>query len=137
MSPRFTAPNIIDLTVSTECPARRGDVEDRPRPERTGGGQGTPARVSVLWVLGFYGTLTICAALWWHWDVIGWPRLFMGTVLIFFVLLRAARMSAKSYPFWIVVVPTAIVVAAFFYYPLAPTAVILRLVFIFNVLWFS
>ena len=92
---------------------------------------------SALWVLAFYAALAAITALWWHWDAVGLPRLLMGTLLLCVALLGIGREVVWIHPVWIVLLPAAIVVAAFFYYPLAPTAVVLALVFIVNVMWFE
>ena len=83
----------------------------------------------------FYAALAACTGLWWHWDAVGLPRLLMGSLLLLFVLLGTAKEAVEAYPVAILLVPAGIVIAAFFYYPLAPTAVILSLVFIVGVLW--
>ena len=70
-------------------------------------------------------------------DTVGLPRLLMGTLLLFFVLLGIGREVVSIHPMWIVLLPAVLVVAAFFYYPLATTAVVLALVFIVNVMWFG
>jgi len=61
----------------------------------------------------------------------------MGTALLFAVLLATGREAVWVHPGWVLLAPTAIIVAAFFWYPLAPTAVLLALVFIANMLWFG
>jgi hypothetical protein len=53
----------------------------------------------------------------------------MGTLLLFEVV--------WTHPVWMLLLPAAIVAGAFFYYPLAPTAVVLALVFIVNLAWFG
>jgi hypothetical protein len=88
-------------------------------------------------VVAFYAALAACTALWWHWDQIGLPRLLMGTALLFAVLLASGRWVVWVHPVWVLLAPAAIMVAAFFWYPLAPTAVVLALVFIANMLWFG
>jgi hypothetical protein len=76
-------------------------------------------------------------ALWWHWDEVGLARLLMGTLLLFFVLLGTGRAVVWTHPVWIILLPAALVVATFFYCPLAPTAAPLALVFIANMLWLA
>jgi hypothetical protein len=43
----------------------------------------------------------------------------------------------STHPVWIILLPAALVAATFSYYPLAPTAAPLALVFIANMLWFA
>lgn len=69
------------------------------------------------------------------WDAVGLPRLLLGTLLLFAVLLGIGREVVWTHPAWML--PAALVVAAFFYYPLAPTAAGLALVFIVNMAWFG
>jgi hypothetical protein len=61
----------------------------------------------------------------------------MGTALLFAVLLGAGREVVWLHPVWVLLMPAAIIVAAFFWHPLTPTAVVLALVFIANALWFG
>ncbi len=51
--------------------------------------------------------------------------------------LATGREVVWTHPLWIIAVPAATVVAAFFYYPLAPTATVLALAFMVNTLWFA
>jgi hypothetical protein len=96
-----------------------------------------PIPRSALWVVAFYAALAACTALWWHWDDVGLPRLLMGTLLLLAVLLAIGREVVWAHPAWMLLLPAAIVVAAFFWYPLAPTAAALALVFIINLVWFG
>ena len=68
---------------------------------------------------------------------VGLPRLLMGTLVLVAVLLAIGREVVATHPVWMLLPPAAIVVAAFFWYPLAPTAAVLGLVFIANMLWFG
>lgn len=136
MSGRFGDPRVVDLSEATaELRARRRLLRDQRRKDFTRKLRHLPIPRSALWVLAFYAALATCTALWWHWDAVGLPRLLMGTLLLFVVLLATGREVVWTHPIWIILLPAAIVVAAFFYYPLAPTAVVLALVFVANMLW--
>ena len=139
MTTRFADhPRVVDLTEATaELRARRRALRARRRRDLTRKLRGLRLPRSALWVMAFYAALAAITALWWHWDTVGLPRLLMGTLLLCFALLGIGREVVWIHPVWIVLLPAAIVVAAFFYYPLAPTAVVLALVFVVNVMWFG
>ncbi len=138
MSGRFADARVVDLSEATaELRARRRNFREQRRRNLTRKLRHLPVRRSALWVIGFYAALVACAALWWHWDVVGLPRLVMGTLLLFAVLLGIGREVVWTHPVWMLLLPAAIVVGAFFYYPLAPTAAVLALVFIINLAWFG
>lgn len=138
MSGRFADPRVVDLSEATaELRVRRRLLRDQRRKDFARKLRRLPIPQSDLWVVAFYAALAACTALWWHWDQVGLPRLLMGTVLLFAVLLATGREVVWVHPLWVLLAPAAIVVAAFFWYPLAPTAVVLALVFITNMLWFG
>lgn len=138
MSGRFADPRVVDLYEATaELKARRRIRRDQRRKNFTRKLRHLPIPRSALWVVAFYAALAACTALWWHWDQVGLPRLLMGTALLFAVLLATGREVVWVHPVWVLLAPATIIVAAFFWYPLAPTAVVLALVFIANMLWFG
>jgi hypothetical protein len=138
VSGRFADPRVVDLSeAAAEVRARRRIFREQRRRNYTRKLRHLRFPRSALWVVAFYATLVACTALWWHWDTVGLPRLLMGTLLLLAALLGIGRAVVWTHPVWILLLPTAIVVAAFFYYPLAPTAVVLALVFVVNVLWFG
>lgn len=138
MSGRFVDPRVVDLSEATaELRARRRILRDHRSKNVARKLRRLSASRSALWVVVFYAALVACTALWWHWGDVGLPRLLMGMLLLFFILLGTAREVVWAHPVWIIVLPAAIVVAAFFYYPLAPTAAVLALVFIINMLWLA
>lgn len=138
MTNRFADPRVVDLNEATaELRARRKRSREQKRRDLARKVRRLRVPRSALWVLGFYVALATCTALWWHWDAVGLPRLLMGTGLLFFVLLGLGREVVWVHPGWMVLLPAAIVVAAFFYYPLAPTAIVLALVFIANLVCFA
>ena len=130
-------PRVVDLTEATaELRVRRRALRERRRRDLTRKLRHLRVPRSTLWVAAFYAALAAITALWWHWDAVGLPRLLMGTVLLLFVLLAIGREVVWIHPVWIILLPALIVVAAFFYYPLAPAAVVLAAVFIVNEMWF-
>ena len=136
MNGRFADPRVVDLYKATaELKARRKILRASRRKDFARKLQGLPVSRSALWVVGFYATLAGCTALWWHWDDVGLPRLLMGSLLLVAVLLAIGREVVATHPVWMLLPPTAIVVAAFFWYPLAPTAAILALALIINLVW--
>ncbi|HRO10018.1 hypothetical protein [Amaricoccus sp.] len=138
MSGRFADPRVVDLSEATvELRARRRILRDQRRKDFARKLRRLPVARSALWVVAFYAALTACTALWWHWDQVGLPRLLMGTALLLAVLLATGREVVWAHPTWMLLIPAAIIVAAFFWYPLAPTAAVLGLVFIANMLWFG
>ena len=138
MSGRFADPRVVDLSEATaELRARRRILRDNRRKDLARKLRRLPISRSALWVAGFYATLGACTALWWHWDDVGLPRLLMGSVLLVAVLLAIGREVVATHPVWMLLPPAAIVVAAFFWYPLAPTAAILALVLIINLVWLA
>ena len=138
MSGRFADPRVVDLYEATaELKARRSSLRDHRRTSLARKLRRLPVSRSALWVAGFYATLGACTALWWHWDDVGLPRLLMGSVLLVAVLLAIGREGVATHPVWMLLPPAAIVVAAFFWYPLAPTAAILALVLIINLVWLA
>ena len=138
MSGRFADPRVVDLSeAAAELRTRRRILREQRRRNFTRKLRHLRVPRSALWVLAFYAALAGCTALWWHWDIVGLPRLLMGTLLLIVALLGIGREVVWIHPVWIVLLPAVIVVAAFFYYPLAPTAVVLALVFIVNVMWFG
>jgi hypothetical protein len=138
MSSRFADDRLVDLVEATaELRARRTLSRTQRHRALARKVRRWRAPRSALWVLAFYVALAACTALWWHWDVVGLPRLLMGTLLLLFVLLAIGREMIWVHPAWMLLLPAAIVVGAFFYYPLAPTAAILALVFIGNLVWFG
>ena len=138
MSGRFADPRVVDLSeAAAELRARRRILREQRRRNYTRKLRHLRVPRSGLWVVAFYAALAAITALWWHWDAVGLPRLLMGTLLLLAVLLGIGRAMVWTHPVWIVLLPAAIVGAAFFYYPLAPTAVVLALVFIVNVMWFE
>lgn len=133
MSGRFADPRVVDLSEATaELKARRRILRDNRRKSLARKLRRLPISRSALWVAGFYATLGACTALWWHWDDVGLPRLLMGSVLLVAVLLAIGREVVATHPVWMLLPPAAIVVAAFFWYPLAPTAAILALVLVID-----
>lgn len=138
MSGRFADPSVVDLYEATaELKTRRRILRDNRRKDFSRKLRRLPIPRSALWVVAFYAALAACTALWWHWDQVGLPRLLMGTALLFAVLLATGREVVWVHPVWVLLAPAAIIVAAFFWYPLVPTAVILTVVFIANMLWFG
>jgi hypothetical protein len=138
VSGRFADPRVVDLSdAAAELRARRRLLREQRRNNYTRKLRHLRVPRSALWVVAFYAALAACTALWWHWDVVGVPRLLMGTLLLLFVLLAIGREVVWVHPTWMLLLPAAIVVAAFFYYPLAPTAAVLALVFIANMVWFA
>jgi hypothetical protein len=138
MSGRFADPRVVDLSEATaELRARRRILREQRRRDFIRKLRRLPIPRSALWVVGFCAALAACTALWWHWDEVGPPRLLMGTLLLFAVLLAIGRKMVWAHPAWMLLLPAAIVVAAYFYYPLAPTAAVLALVFIVNMVWFG
>jgi hypothetical protein len=138
MTNRFADPLVIDLgEAAAGLRARRRALREQKRRELTRKLRRLRWPRSALWVLGFYVALAACTALWWHWDIVGLPRLLMGTALLLAVLLPIGREVVWTHPAWMLLMPAAIFVAAFFYYPLAPTAAVLALVFIVNLVWFG
>ena len=138
MSGRFADPRVVDLSEATaELRTRRRYLRDQRRYDFARKLRHLPIPRSGLWVVAFYAALGACTALWWHWDQVGLPRLLMGTALLFAVLLATGREVVWVHPVWVLLAPAALIVAAFFWYPLAPTAVVLALVFIANMLWFG
>ena len=138
MSGRFADPRVVDLSEATaELRTRRRILRDNRRKDFARKLRRLPVSRSALWVAGFYATLGACTALWWHWDDVGLPRLLMGSLLLVAVLLAIGREVVAAHPVWMLLPPAAIVVAAFFWYPLAPTAAILALVLIINLVWLA
>ena len=138
MSGRFADPRVVDLYEATaELKARRRILRDNRRKSLARKLRRLPVSRSALWVAGFYAALGACTALWWHWDDVGLPRLLMGSLLLIAVLLAIGREVVAKHPVWMLLPPAAIVVAAFFWYPLAPTAAILALVLIINLVWLA
>lgn len=138
MSGRFADPRVVDLYEATaELKARRRILRDNRRKSLARKLRRLPISRSALWVVGFYATLGACTALWWHWDDVGLPRLLMGSLVLVAVLLSIGREVVATHPVWMLLPPTAIVVAAFFWYPLAPTAAILALVLVINLVWLA
>ena len=138
MSGRFADPRVVDLTeAAAKLRTRRRILREQCRKDLARKLLRLPIPRSALWVVTFYAALAAITALWWHWDTVGLPRLLMGTLLLIVALLGIGREVVWIHPVWIVLLPAAIVIAAFFYYPLAPTAVVLALVFIVNVMWFG
>lgn len=138
MSGRFADPWVVDLSEATaELRARRRILRDHRRKDFARKLRRLSFPRSALWVVAFYAALAACTALWWYWDQVGLPRLVMGTVLLFAVLLATGREVVWVHPVWVLLAPAAIIVAAFFWYSLAPTAAALALVFIANLLWFG
>ncbi|MFQ8433346.1 hypothetical protein [Amaricoccus sp. W119] len=138
MNGRFADPRVVDLYEATaELKARRKILRASRGKDFARKLQWLPVSRSALWVVGFYATLAGCTALWWHWDDVGLPRLLMGSLLLVAMLLAIGREVVATHPVWMLLPPTAIVVAAFFWYPLAPTAAILALVFIVNLGWLA
>lgn len=138
MSGRFADPRVVDLSEATaELRARRRILRDQRRKDFARKLRRLPVSRSALWVGGFYAALGACTALWWHWDDVGLPRLLMGSLLLVAVLLAIGREVVATHPVWMLLPPAAIVVAAFFWHPLAPTAVILALVLIINLVWLA
>ena len=138
MTTRFADPRIADITEAAKALRQRRQsflAERRRRTCRSVRCARLPR--SALWVAGFYAALGVCTALWWHWDDVGLPRLLMGTLLLVAVLLAIGREVVATHPVWMLLPPAAIVVAAFFWYPLAPTAAILALVLIINLVWLA
>ena len=86
-------------------------------------------------MVAFYAALVNCTALWWPWDEVGLPRRLMGTARLFTILLATGHEVLWVHPVWVLLLPAAIIVTAFFWYSLAPTAVVLALVFIAYTLW--
>ena len=138
MSGRFADPRVVDLYEATaELKARRRVLRDNRRKNLAQKLRRLPISRSALSIAAFYAALGACTALWWHWDDVGMPRLLMGTLLLVAVLLAIGREVVATHPVWMLLPPAAIVVAAFFWYPLAPTAAILALVFIINLVWLA
>lgn len=138
MSGRFADPRVVDLSEATaELRTRRRIFRDNRRKDFARKLRRLPVSRSALRVAGFYATLGACTALWWYWDDVGLPRLLMGTLLLVAVLLAIGREVVATHPVWMLLTPAAIVVAAFFWYPLAPTAAILALVLIINLVWLA
>ena len=138
MSGRFADPRVVDLSEATaELRVRRRILRDNRRKDFARKLRRLPVLRSALWVAGFYAALGACTALWWHWDDVGLPRLLMGSLLLIAVLLAIGREVVAKHPVWMLLPPAAIVVAAFFWYPLAPTAAILALVLIINLVWLA
>jgi hypothetical protein len=138
VSGRFADPRVVDLSEATaQLRARRRILRDQRRKIFARKLRHLSIPRSALWVVAFYAALAACTALWWHWDEVGLPRLLMGSLLLFVVLLGTGREVFWTHPVWIILVPAAIIVAAFFYYPLAPTAAVLAFVFVANTLWFA
>lgn len=138
MSARFADPRVVDLYEATaELKARRRILRDNRRKSLARKLRRLPISRSALGVAGFYATLGACTALWWHWDDVGLPRLLMGSLLLVAVLLAIGREVVATHQVWMLLPPAAIVVAAFFWYPLAPTAAILALVLVINLVWLA
>lgn len=136
MSGRFADPRVVDLSeATTELRVRRRILRDQRRKNFARRLRRVPFSRSALWVLVFYAALAACTALWWQWDAVGMPRLLMGSLLLVLVLLATGREVVWTHPVCIILVPAAVIVTAFFYYALAPTAAVLGLVFIVNMLW--
>lgn len=138
MSGRFADPRVVDLSeAAADLRARRRILRDQHRKNFARKLQRLSISRSALWVVGFYAALAGCTGLWWHWDEVGLPRLLMGSALFVAVLLAIGREVVWAHPIWMLLLPAVIVVAAFFWYPLAPTAAVLALVFIINLVWFG
>jgi hypothetical protein len=138
MTTRFANHRVVDLIEATsELRDRRRALRAKSRRASVTKARSVRLPTSALWVIAFYSALAACTALWWHWSAVGLPRLLMGTPLLFAVLLATGREVVWTHPVCILLVPAAFVVAAFFFYPLAPTAAVVALVFIANMLWFG
>lgn len=122
-------------------PFRRGRIETDYVTELVRSPRGRdrsgPFQPSHAWLVVFYAAIAIWTVLWAYHGEVGVPRLFMGSLLLLAVTLWSGRAVGERHPIGVFLVPALIVVAAFFWYPLAPTAIFLGVAFLVNVMWFS
>lgn len=138
MSGRFANPRVVDLAEATvELRVwRRFFREQRPKCVARKLHRLHIPRLA-LWVVAFYVALAACTALWWHRSDVGFPRLLTGTLLPVLAPLAIGREVVRTHPACILLLPAVVVVAAFFWYPLAPVTAVLAIVFVVKLVWFA